>query len=291
MSTSTASPSQRTTARSGSVHPGSRLTFSGALRSEWIKLRTVRSTVWCYAIIVVLTLAFGILLANTFSAPLAGALGPDDQQVLALQVSTLSIGFSQLVASVLGVLVISGEYGTGMIRSTLTAVPQRTPALIAKAIVFGLVTFVVGLVGIALTALVTSPMLPGVGITPDFADPQFLLAIGGGALYLALIGVMSLALGAIIRNSAGGIAASLGLLLVLPTVLQIFAAMTNATWATNLGAFLPSSAGDKLYSYAAEGGVTDGFVSLSSLQGGLVLTAWAVVLMVVAAVLMKRRDV
>lgn len=289
MSTSTLSSTRATPG--GSMAATSRLTFTGTLRSEWIKLRTVRSTVWCYAIIVVLTVAFGILLATTFSAPPAGALGANDQQVIALQVSTLSIGFSQLVASVLGVLVISGEYGTGMIRSTLTAVPRRTPALLAKAIVFGLVTFVVGLVGIALTALVTSPMLPGVGITPDFGDIQFLLALGGGALYLTLVGVMSLALGAIIRNSAGGIAASLGLLLVLPTVLQIFAAMTNATWAVNLGSFLPSSAGDKLYSYAAEGSVTDGIVSLSSLQGGLVLTGWAVVLMIIAGVLMKRRDV
>lgn len=281
-------PRQRPTAPATA---GSHLTFVGTLRSEWIKLRTVRSSVWCYAIIIVLTVAFGILLANTFSTPPGAELAANDQQVLALQVSTLSIGFSQLVASVLGVLVISGEYGTGMIRSTLTAVPRRTPALIAKAVVFGVVTFVVALVGIAVTALVTSPMLPGVGIEPDLGDAHYLLALGGGALYLALIGVMSLALGAIIRNSAGGIAASLGLLLVLPTVLQIFAAITNASWAVNLGAFLPSSAGEKLYSYAAEGNVTEGLVSLSSLQGGLVLTAWTVVLMVVAGVLIKRRDV
>jgi ABC-2 type transport system permease protein len=279
-----------TSSRATAPVPATSLTFAGTLRSEWIKLRTVRSTLWCYAIIIVLTVLFGILLANTFNGP-PGGMSASDQQVIALQASTLSIGFSQLVASVLGVLVISGEYGTGMIRSTLTAVPKRTPALFAKAIVFGLVTFVVALIAIGVTAVVTSPVLPAVGITPDLGDAQFLLALGGGALYLTLIGVLSLALGAIIRNSAGGIAASLGLLLVLPTVLQIFAGMTNATWAINAGTFLPSSAGARLYSYAAEGGVTDGFVTLSSLQGGLVLVGWVVVLMAVAALLMRRRDV
>jgi ABC-2 type transport system permease protein len=275
-----------------------KLTFGGVLRSEWIKLRTVRSTVWCYAIILALTVLFGILLASTFGGPETGSLPAEAQQSTAVQVSTLSLGFSQLVASVLGVLVISGEYGTGMIRSTFTAVPKRIPALLGKAIVFGIVTFLVALVSIALTALITAPMLPNVGVTPDFGDIQFLLALGGGALYIALIGVMSLAIGAIIRNSAGGIAAALGLLLVLPTVLQIFAAITRATWAANIGTFLPSSAGGALYSYGAEGGVTTasegvagGIISLSSLQGGLVLTAWVVVLMVLAAVVVKRRDV
>jgi ABC-2 type transport system permease protein len=276
-----------------------RLTFGGALRSEWIKLRTVRSTVWCYAIILALTVLFGILLANTFRGDGSGAMPAEAQQSFAIQATTLSIGFSQLVASVLGVLVISGEYGTGMIRSTFTAVPKRLPALFAKAIVFGLVTFVVALVSIGLTALVTAPMLPGVGITPDFGDAQYLLALGGAALYLALIGVMSLAIGAIIRNSAGGIAAALGLLLVLPTVLQIFAAITQATWASNLAAFLPNSAGARIYTYAAEGGVSSaspaggdgGLISLSSLEGGLVLTAWVAVLLVVASLLVKRRDV
>jgi ABC-2 type transport system permease protein len=271
--------------------PAGKLSFGGVLRSEWIKLRTVRSTVWCYAIIVALTILFGVLLANTFSGPGGSDLPAEAQQGFAVQATTLSIGFSQLVASVLGVLVISGEYGTGMIRSTLTAVPKRTPALLAKAIIFGVATFVVGLVSIALTALVTAPMLPSVGIEPDFGDIQFLLALGGGALYLALVGVLSLAIGAIIRNSAGGIAASLGLLLVLPTVLQIFAAITQAEWAVNLGAFLPSSAGSRLYAYAAEGGVTDGIVTLSSLEGGLVLGAWVVVPMILAIVLLKRRDV
>jgi len=282
-----------TIAPASTTNPARRrtLTFGGILRSEWIKLRTVRSTVWCYAIILLLTVAFGLLLTATADSRGGGPLPSDGQQAFALQATTLSIGFSQLVASVLGVLVISGEYGTGMIRSTFTAVPKRIPALLAKAVVFGLVTFVVGLVSIVLTALVTAPLLPGVGIEPDFGDSQYLLGLGGGALSLALVGLMSLAVGAIIRNSAAAIATSLGLLLVVPTVLQILAAVTQTTWGLNVATFLPGSASQPLYSYGAEGSVTEGVVTLSSLEGGLVMTAWVLVLMVVAMVLVKRRDV
>ncbi|PRY70081.1 ABC-2 type transport system permease protein [Glaciihabitans tibetensis] len=269
------------------------LSFAGTLRSEWIKLRSLRSTVWCYGIVIAITVLFGILIAQTASATFAsgGSLTQEDQQSYALLVSTLGIGFSQLVAAVLGVLVISGEYGTGMIRSTFTAVPKRLPALFAKAIVFGVVTFVVGLVSIFATALITAPMLPKSGITPDFGDSQFLLALVGGALYLALIGILSLAIGTIVRNSAGGIAASLGLVLVLPPVLQIIVAMTQAEWAQNLAMFLPDQAGGRLYAYAAEASVTGGVIVLDSLQGGLVMLAWVAVMFVIASVLLKRRDV
>jgi ABC-2 type transport system permease protein len=265
------------------------VTFGGTLRSEWIKLRSLRSTAWCYGLILVLTVLFGLLLAVTFSNPVN--LSDEMSQTFALQVSTLSIGFSQLVACVLGVLVISGEYGTGMIRSTFTAVPKRTPALLAKGLVFGGLTFVVALISIALTAVVTAPLSENSGIVTDFADPAFIAALAGGAVYLALIGVMSLAIGAIVRSSAGGIAAAVGLVLVLPTVIQIFAALTEATWAQNLLVFLPSNAGGMLYAYEPTAAVVDGIVALDALQGGLVLAGWVVVLFAAAIVLVKRRDV
>jgi ABC-2 type transport system permease protein len=274
------------------------LTFGGTLRSEWIKLRTLRSTIWCYAIVFAVTVLFGLLLAQVgFGVSPDGApVGSNDmttelQQSNAIMVSTLGIAFSQLVAAVLGVLVISGEYGTGMIRSTFTAVPKRLPALFSKAIVFGVVTFVVGLVSVFATALLTAPMLPESGITPDFSDPQFLLALVGAALYLALIGVLSMAIGAIVRNSAGGIAASLGLVLVLPPVLQIIVSLTQAEWARNIGTFLPDMAGNRLFTYGAEASVTDGVISLDAVQGGLVLLAWVAVMFIAASVLIKRRDV
>lgn len=274
---------------------GSGLSFSGIVRSEWIKLRTLRSTMWCYAIIIGLTIGFGFLLAVAMPAGGVGSQGNNipagNQQATWLQVTTLGIGFGELVSAVLGALVITGEYGTGMIRSTLTAVPKRIPALVAKAIVFGVTTFVVSLVALVATALLTAPLMPAKDIHPDLGDSNFWLAIVGGAGYLALIGVLALAIGTIIRNSAGGISAALGLILVAPVVLQILAGVTRADWAQNLGSFLPSSAGGRMYSYApAAVKPAEGVVSLDPGQGVIVLIVWFVVVFGIGAILLKRRD-
>jgi len=262
--------------------------FGGILRSEWIKLRSLRSTFWCFLIMVVITIGLGFLLAATFRSD--SELPVDAQQGIWVQVATLGIGFSQLVAAVLGALVITGEFGTGMIRSTFAAVPSRFPAIAAKGLVVGVATFVVGLVSIVITAVVTAPLLPSVGIHPDLGDGAAWLAFVGGAGYLALIALLSYSIGAIIRNSAGGIATALGLILVLPTVLQIVAGVTRATWAQNLGKFLPSDAGAQMYSYPSGATTPPDVLVLEPWQGLLVLAAWVVVLFAVASVLIKRRD-
>jgi len=260
------------------------LTFGGVLRSEWIKLRTLRSTVWCCVIIVVLTVGLGALLAATVNTQ--GALPYARQQSIWLQVSTLGITFAELVSAVLGALVITGEYGTGMIRSTLTAVPTRIPALVAKALVFGATTFVIGLVSIVLAALASTPSLAAHGVHADFASAHTWWIFVGGAGYLAIIGMISLSIGAIIRNSAGGIAASLGLVLVLPTVVGIIAGLTKADWATKVGDYLPSSAGGQMYAAVHAPGAD----VLEPWQGFVVVVIWLVVLFAVAATLLKRRD-
>jgi ABC-2 type transport system permease protein len=266
-----------------------RLSFGGILRSEWIKLRTVRSTNWCYLIIVVLTIGLGCLVAASISAGIGdGAM----QQAIWMQMTTVGVNFTQLVSAVLGALVITGEYGTGMIRSTVTAVPTRAPALIAKAIVFGVTTFIVALVSLTAAALLTAAILPGKGIHPDFGDPAVWGAIVGGAGFLALIGMLALSIGAIIRNSAGGIATSLALILVAPVVVSIVASITQADWAGNLGAFLPSGAGGRMYAYVSglETAMPPGIVVLEPWQGFLVLVGWVVVLFIGASALFKRRD-
>ena len=265
------------------------LSFGGILVSELIKLWTLRSTVWCCAIVV--ALAFGIgLMIGLFSGSAQGTMPNAAQQTQAAFDATIGILFGQLVLSVLGVLVVSGEYGTGMIRSTLTAVPKRIPALLAKAIVLAVTAFVLGLVTIYGTALIQLPLLSNVGIHTNFADPKLNLALLGGAAYLALIALMSFGIGAIIHSSAGGIATALGVLLVLPTVLQIFAAVTQATWVQNVAGFLPTNAGGHLFTYGSEASTTAGVISLNATLGGLVLVAWAAVAIVVAAILLRRRD-
>lgn len=268
---------------------GSGLSFRGLLLSEWIKLTSLRSSIWCYGIIVLITLGLGLVLAATVATDGTQTLA--QQHALAVQVATLGILFSQLVAAVLGALVITGEYGTGMVRSTLTAAPKRLPALLAKAVVFAVVTFIVGLVSILVTALVTAPILAGKGIEIGFSDSGTWFAVIGGAGYLALVGLIALFLGTIIRNSAGGISAALGLVFVVPIVFQILVGVTQAVWAQNVLEFLPSSAGGRMYSYVTgAASAVKNVIILDPFQGFLVVAGWVIVFAVIAAVLLKRRD-
>ena len=266
------------------------LTAGGILRSETIKLFTVRSTIWCLAIVVVISIGLGFLLAATLNAgptPLAA----EQQQGFWLQCATVGVGFSQLVVAVLGVLVISGEYSTGMIRSTFTSVPGRVSALGAKAVVIGVTTFLVGGVAVIGAAILPSGLLPAAGIEPDFGEPRIWLALLGAAVYLGLLAVLSLSIGAIVRNSAGGIATALGLILVLPTVLGLFAVITGAQWAQNISVFLPSEAGSRMFAFVNElQEAAPGTILLDPWQGTLVMVAWVAVFLTIAGVLIKRRD-
>lgn len=154
-----------TTTTAFAVH-GSGLSFRGLLLSEWIKLSSLRSTVWCHVIMLILNIGLGVLLAISFQQR------PDATVMLdqGYWVQSTTIAFSQLVVTVLGALVITGEYGTGMIRSTLTAVPKRLPALFSTATVFGVVTFAVSLVSIFTAALLAQQILNSRGLNIDLAD-------------------------------------------------------------------------------------------------------------------------
>jgi ABC-2 type transport system permease protein len=282
-----------TTAATGARNANlSKLSFGGILHSEWIKLRSLRSTAWCYIITVVVTVGLSLLIASFASTP-SGDVGADAGRMAGVQSATLGVNFAELVVAVLGALMITGEYGTGMIRSTFAAVPKRIPALIGKILVFGVATFIVGLVSVALSLLVATLVLGAKGIDTDPGNIHVLLPLIGAAGYLALIGMMSLAFGAIIRNSAGGIAASLGLILVVPTILQILAGVTRTTWPSNIAQFLPSSAGSQLFGYTSGATLAptpSDIIQLDALWGGLVLGGWVVVLFVIASVLVRTRD-
>jgi ABC-2 type transport system permease protein len=259
--------------------PDARLRFTGILRSEWIKLTTLRSTIWAYAILIVLQMAMGALIVLTLdttgpSGPGGGDASRGGEAVLA---ACLGILFNQLVISVLGVLVISGEYGTGQIRSSLTAVPKRLPLLWAKALVFAVTSFVVGLVAVFLTYAVTWPMLDSRGITSDITDVEVWGRLVGAAGYLALIGLVAFFIGALLRHTAGGIAAAVGLLLVVPSVISFI----SADWATVLGQWLPGSVGQSLFF---------GSTIFEPWQAVLVMLGWIAVFATPAAILMRRRD-
>lgn len=285
-----------TTAAAAPPVRGIRLTFGGVMKSEFIKLFTLRSTFWCILILVVLSVGFGLIAATVQAparagVPAAAALTVAQQQAQAVTYATIGTRIGELVLAVLGVLVISGEYGTGMIRSTFAAVPKRIPALFAKAITLAITSFVVGLVTIFGTATIIFPLLPGKKIHPDWGDWHVIESLIGGAIYLTLIALIAFCVGAILRNSAGSIAAALGLILVLPTLVTVIGGLTGATWVDNIGKVLPTSAGGTLSNYSnSKTQVVSGLLSLDRLDGGLILLAWFVVLFVVAAVLLKRRD-
>ncbi|TFC07207.1 ABC transporter permease [Cryobacterium adonitolivorans] len=261
------------------VPTGSGLSFGGELRSEWIKLRTVRSTIWSYATVIVISLGMAALMSAALD--LGGNPVPADAQATFLaQAATFGVFFGQLVVAVLGVLAISGEYSTGMIRSSITATPRRLPMLAAKAVVLFVCTFVVGLVSTVGSSLVAAPILAGKGVTASLVDPDLLLPLLGGALYLALVSVFALGVGAILRSSAGGIAAALGIVLLLPIVLS----MIPATWAADLLPYLLSNAGLAIF------GLDLGSAGLEVWQNVLIVLAWVAVSLAGAAVLLKRRD-
>lgn len=266
---------------------GTTLRFGGVIRSEWIKLRTLRSTVWSYIFVIVLTLGMALLMALTMAngvggrGDISGATGAAEIELF-VQASVFGVYLAQLVVAVLGVLVVSGEYGTGMIRSTLAAVPARLPALAAKAAVLFVATFIVGLVSTVGAFFVATVVYSGHGLTASLTDPDVFMPMLGAALYLALLAVFALGVGTMVRSSAGGIGIVLALILVVPTVL----AMIPADWAQTLTTYLLSDAGTNMFAPAA----LTGTESLTAWQGLLVVVGWVAASLTGAGVLLMKRD-
>lgn len=264
-----------------------RLSFGHVLRAEWIKFRTLRSTAWTLAITVVVMAAISLMFAALMSS-LA-----DDPELTAssgglmpgVLIVTFGYSFAQLVVAVLGALTITGEYSTGMIRSTFSAVPTRVPAFAAKSIVLGVVTLVVSAIGVVASYLVALPFLSGTPLEVDLGAEGTMRALVGTPLYLAAIAVLAVALGAIIRNSAGTIFGLVALLLVVPSILQAI----PTDWVRDLAQFLPSAAGERLVIGDAMNGMGTEFI-LGPWQGFAVLVAWVAVVWVGAAIVLKRRD-
>ncbi|MDX2705140.1 ABC transporter permease subunit [Streptomyces sp. PA03-6a] len=211
-----------------STVPVHRTHLGHALKSEWTKIRTVRSTLWTLGVMLLLILGINLLVVGL------GSTENVSDPVLGFGLFGVLLG--QLCVMTLGVLVISSEYGTGMIRTTLTACPQRGRVLTAKAIVFFALTFTVTTVACALTALMNYATFGGRSVGDDTfvgarlviedglttaSGTQWLGATVGVGLYVALLGLLSLAVGALLRHSAGAITTMMGVVL-LPLIIAIF---------------------------------------------------------------------
>ena len=183
------------------------------LRSEWEKLRSIRTTFWSLSIAVVAMVGISAIVAAVHT-------GTSGRGFDALSGAFTGVLLAQLAIGVLGVLTITSEYSTGMIRSTFIAAPQRRAVIAAKAGVVGLVTFVVGTIASLASFFVSAAILSSHGIHLSLGSPGALRSVIGVGLFLGILAVLAVALGTIIRSSAGGIAALVGLLLVLPTLSQ-----------------------------------------------------------------------
>jgi ABC-2 type transport system permease protein len=272
MSTSTAIPATRAAARPGTGDI--RVTFGRLLRSEWIKLWTVRSTWWVVPIAILAQAGFAWLIAYFGTQNPGDAPGDFTADVL-----VMGIQFAQLAVCVLAVLTLTGEYSTGMIRSTLTSAPRRLPALHAKGLVILVVAFGIGVIGTVLSWLVTYPVL-GETYRLDLGDATNQRILLGTPLYLVGIALLAYAIGALLRHTAGGIAAVLGLLLVVEPLIS------SVPWKvfTTIAPYLPQSAGQQIISVGSPERV------LTAWEGYGVLLLWGVVLYALASLMMKRRD-
>jgi hypothetical protein len=184
---------------------------------------------------------------------------------------------------VLGVLVVTTEYGTGMIRATFAAVPQRRIVLGAKAAVLFLVTLVVGLAS-SFVAFFTAQLILGTysgeKLNASITDPGALRAVLGAGVFLGLMGLLGMAVGAVLRRSAGAITALFGLVFFLPGLMELLPDSIK----DHVNKFLPSNAGSAIYSQASQPDV------LSPGAGLVVLLAYAIGALAVAAVIVERRD-
>ena len=258
--------------------PVGRLTLARVLRSEWIKMRSLRSTAVTLASAVAILIAMGWIFGWATTANWDD-LRPDEKASFnAVDTTLAGYYLAQLAVGVLGVLLITGEYATGMIRATFGAVPRRLPVLWAKAVVYALVTFPLMLAA-AFAAFIGGQELLGTHGT-TLSAPGAVRAVVGVAGYLTVIGVFAVALGFVIRSTAGAVAILFGLLLVLPTL----GLLLPAAWEDRTLPYLPSNAGAAMFSTQTTPG------SLSDTAALLVLLGWVGGTLALAALLLKRRD-
>ncbi|MBF6052756.1 ABC transporter [Streptomyces eurocidicus] len=196
--------------------PVRRANLADALKSEWTKIRSVRSTLWTLGVTIVLILGIGLLAAGVVSSA---------ENDLGAESSPLTLGFFGVLLSIicvitLGVLTISSEFGTGLIRTTLTACPDRARVLTAKVVVFFLLSFVITLISTTLVAMSDSALLAD-RWSGEITGAEYFKATVGVSLFVAFLGLIALAVGALLRHSAGAITTMLGVVL-LPLVAAMF---------------------------------------------------------------------
>jgi ABC-2 type transport system permease protein len=256
-----------------------RVTQARVMKSEWTKLRTAPAALWSMLSAVILVVAFGVLysLLREARPPHGAQLATFDPT----SVSLAGVQLAQIAVGVLGVLLITSEYATGLIRTTLAAVPKRLPALWGKAATLTAAIGAVSLPAAVIAFEVGQSILGQQHLSVGLGAPGVARAVIGSALYLAVAGLLGLALGTLLRSTAGGISALFGVLFALPIV----AGFLPGSLSDQVSKFLPSGAGQAITTVHP-----DPATSLSPWTGFGVFCAYAAVLLAISAVRMRRGD-
>ena len=282
---------------------GSRgVTFGGVLRSEWIKLWSLMST----RILLLLTLAaivgvgaLTVLIRYTYLDEMIRSAREQGQTMTPemleasfppgsgfdlynLPNAGLQIGI--LILGSLAVLFMSSEYATGMIRSTMNAVPRRTPAFAAKAIILAVISYVITTIAGAVTFLIAMPVFQGMGFDLDWSTDGVLYSIFAGGLYVAGVALIGLSLGTLLRNSAGGITVLVAMFFVLSIAAGFMTLIPGEFW-KYVPQYIPSEAGGRFLSIGHTDGVIDPW------HGGLIFLGYVLLFLIPAMIVLKKRDV
>lgn len=262
--------------------PVRRVTFREAMDSEFAKIRSVRSTFWTLLVCLVLSVGISVLIAAVTSANW-NSIDPSERASLDMSSVVAGVYFGVLVTGVLGVLVVSSEYGTGMMRTSLTAFPRRGTLFVAKAVVLTVVVLIVGLVIAFASYLIASPFYTKHGVRLSLGEAANLRALLAVPVYLTLVALMGLGLGYLLRHTAAAISSLVGLLFVIPIITNFL----PGTVGKDINKIVPSNAGGAMM---VTHRTTTGTPPLSPLAGFITLLIWTAVLLVPAFVLYRRRD-
>jgi ABC-2 type transport system permease protein len=254
-------------------------TFMGAVRSEITKMRSVRSTYWTLLALVVVTVGFGAL--ASWGAANHGDHGPGFDATMR---SLGGLYISQLVIAVLGVLVITSEYSTGMIRTTLMTMPRRGTMIAAKAVVFTVLAFVTGLITSFASFFLGQALLSSHHLNATLSQPNVLRAVIGGALFLTVCGLLAFGIGLLMRHSAGAITTVVGLLFVVSILVNLL----PQSWQVNVDKWMPALAGGQIWTTVSRAGQNPPL--FSPWAGFAVLCGYAAIALIAGVLLFRKRD-
>jgi ABC-2 type transport system permease protein len=253
--------------------------LTSALASEWIKIRTVRSTVWIISATVIVTVGVSGLVA--FLVSIATKTDKDRADIDPAAASLAGFALGVIAVVVLGVLVISAEYSSGMIRTSLTAVPNRSRLLVAKALTLTAVTLVTGEIASFASFEVSHLIYATKHINTSLTQPGVARAVVGAGLYLTLTALFSLGIATLLRSTAGAIATVLGLLFVLPIV----SAFLPGSLGRTIQKFLPSNAGSAIMSTQTDPTEASPWLGLAA------FTAYTTAILIASVIAFNKSDI